>query len=456
MSASDGIIRGHIQVVDNGTDTSTENGMPTKGFVRKKVHTKALNNPDFNTMKGSAKLQGAEAIIIKSSHKASGSGKQPTVIPLTKEQIDAVLRSLKVPVPVSKDNVVDATTQSSPVEEVVVETGNLLQAVDMKEINEKTPVVTINTSEFCGSKRSASPNETIPLEKRVKLEFSSPVSFPAETSSGLSEILLSRFKRKTSDAKPSPQRALHLTPEFVNPSPKMTMAPSGDAPKQLSPVFSQMENLDSSKAKKIEIIINESSSTGQPTMLKTLTISNPATKPQSNTVQLSNTSNIVHLPVITLPGPSQSKIAQPVHLPVQYVQDSKGQILQITGNSGLSPINPGQGQFITCTLPTTQNGVNVTNVHLVKSQAVKNTQPATTLYRPVPTKATLSPNLSSQIVPPQQPKSSTTTLLNKTPGGFIPVANCLSSRAKITITSPNSCVEDVFVAQNVSDIGTLS
>jgi hypothetical protein len=447
-----------IRIGGSGDDSQSK--LPTKGFVRRKV---LMKSDEVNALKSpSAGQQGSEAIIIKAT-KSVGvkSGKQPTVIPLTKEQIDAVLRSLKVPVPVSKGQLNDAATQVSSVEEQVQSETEVLSeeisSEEMQVVNEQTPILTVNTPEK-GIKRPIGVADSIPPEKRVKLDFPSPCSEDdGSPYSGNQENPLIRFRKKVVDTvKPSPQRALHLTPEFVNPSEK-NMAPRGDA-SNLDHDQLECTGEDRQKpvSKKIEIIINESAM--ESNSLLNVSNSNPnhisvtnspvsvVSSPASRTVvQLSNQpTTLLQLPFVSIQGQGHQKIGQPMTVPlamsqnVQIVQGGQ-QVVQLpvtfspsstANNTGTSP------RVYTYSLPSNQSNITVTNLQLIPQTTIKGTSGVTTIVRPVPTKATASLNPGSQIVPPQVLTSSPLTYVSKAPGGFIPISG--SSVPKIILSAKPS------------------
>ncbi|XP_052808977.1 transcription factor E2F8-like isoform X2 [Mya arenaria] len=435
------------------SDSDGESKLPTRGFVRKRPIRAEDGDPNS-----------PDSIIIKTRQVISG--KQPTVIPLTKDQIDAVLRSLKVPVPVKKTAVTDAQTQSSPpVDDQIKIEDNVtnikvekIEEVEMKELNEKTPVVTINTPDK-GIKRPAPSGDTIPLDKRVKLTFSSPNSVGEEKSPILlSHDTIARLKKKVIDDKPSPQRALHLTPEFTNP--KNSMMPSGDA----SSSQTQSDGDGKPHSKKIEIIINDPLSSVQTTKLKPsgIVASSPvvrpapsvvhySTSPRAGTilqsprtnagktvVQLTNQpSAILHLPVMPLQQNVHQRVSQASTLTlspgIQIIQNGQ-QIMHLPVS--LSPMTQtstmvGSPRVITYTLPSSQT---ITNIQLVPAQTGSNM--GSPLVRPIATKVTASPRAGSQIVAPQI-VSKSPVYIHSTPGGFMPISTAAASVPKVLVASSN-------------------
>lgn len=428
--------------------------LPTKGFVRRsKV---LMKNDEQGDMKSPPAGQGTEAVIIKATkQQGSKGGKQPTVIPLTKEQIDAVLRSLKVPVPVGGGQLTDATTQSSPVEEQVIEESEISveisPAAEMQVLNEKTPVVTINTPEK-GMKRPAITADSIAPEKRIKLDFPSPCSEDDSSPYSINqENHVLRFRKKgTDNVKPSPQRALHLAPEFANH--EKNMAPSGDASNTVRNQSDTVEEEKKPVGKKIEIIINESTVQSHSLLSLTNSKSNQnsvtnspvkcSTSSSNHTVvQLSNQpATFLQLPIVNIQGQGQQKVGQPVTVPVamsqnlQIVQGGQQVVqLPVAFNTSATPSTSSTSPRVyTYSLPSNQANITVTNLQLIPQTSVKGANSTnTTLVRPVATKATASPNAGSQIVAPQVVTQSPITYLSKTPGGFIPI----SSSAKIIVST---------------------
>lgn len=421
--------------------------LPTKGFVRRKV---LMKKDDPTCAKQSA--QNAEAIIIKAT-KPMGKGKQPTVIPLTKDQIDAVLRSLKVPVPVNKGSEVDNSVRA-----MIVQSSETFkkekEPAEMRIVNENTPIVTVNTPDK-GAKRPISSVDVIPPEKRVKLDFQSPCSEDDSSPHPSNHVnLVSRFRKTVSDAiKPSPQRALHLAPEFAHPAEKMT--PEGDA-SNVDSGFTEIGDDDKPQPKRIEIIFNDSSVQSNNVTSVSAKSFDSATVTQSNAqtgsmvnqqgqniVQITgqSTATILHLPIVNIQGQGQQKIGQPLTLPVtvppnvQIVQAGQ-QLVQLpitmspntsAGSSSTSP------RVITYTIPTTQSNMTVTNLQLVPQSTTSAGSPISSLIRPIATKAVPSPKAGSQIVASQFLDKSSFTYINKTPGGFIPIAN--ANLPKILVSS---------------------
>lgn len=426
--------------------------LPTKGFVRK---SKVLMKNTDQAATLSPQAMNTEAIIIKTGKPigVKGNNKQPRVIPLTKEQIDAVLRSLKVPVPVSSSTGEQADNSEQGETVVSVETPN----AEMQVINENTPVVTVNTPEM-SNKRPAAAGDLIPLEKRIKLDFQSPCSDESSPQTVSVENPVSRFRKKVPESgKPSPQRALHLTPEFNNPSEKI-MVPSGDASSMSENDLSD----DDKKAigKKIEIIISES--TGQTQSLLSTkvksealsvahteivavskvaaggtSISSALSKSNHTVVTLTNQlPTVLQLPLVNIQGQEQ-KIGQPMTLPIQVLADGQ-QVIQLpftfsppsTPNSSAS-----SPRVYTYTLPNTQTSVPLSNIQVIPQSSVKaSPSVVTTIVRPVATKAVASPKAGSQIVPPQLATKCPINSISKSVGGFVPIS---SSTVQRVLVAPN-------------------
>ncbi|KAL4233013.1 Transcription factor e2f8 [Mactra antiquata] len=428
--------------------------LPTKGFVKRKV---LMKRDDAGRLKQNN--QNAEAIIIKAA-KPIGKAKHSTVIPLTKEQIDAVLRSLKVPVPVGKGTEV--------VENTVVSTNigdsenccNGKDTAEMQVVNENTPVITVNTPEKA-SKRPVGGTDVIPPEKRVRLDFQSPCSEDDRSPVLVNHSnIVSRFKKTVSDAvRPSPQRALHLAPEFAQPVGKMT--PEGDAATTDNGLNETNEEV---KPNRIEIIFNENMSQSKNVVsastISPKSVNNSVVVTQANAqfgtllnhqgqniVQLvshASTPTILHLPIVNFQGQGQQKIGQPQALPVtvqpnvQIVQAGQQLVqLPITMNPNSSPGNGSNSpRVITYTIPNAQSNISVANIQLVPQSNATTGSPVNSLIRPIATKVTASPGAGSQIVASQFLDKSSLTYVNnlgKTQGGFIPIAN--ANGPKIIVTS---------------------
>ena len=446
---------GQFQILDEKDDEDktpqSTNKLPTKGFVRKKSQQRIGTEHKVGTvttMSGSkAKVTtGTEAIIIKTATNKTtpGSGKQPTVIPLTKEQIDAVLRSLKVPVPVSKDNQQEVI--SKPVQEYyeeVTEDGvTKIQLADMKEVNEKTPIVTI--SESGTNVKHSDADLVIPVEKRIKLDFPSPASDgDMSPFTGQENGTVMRLKRKLDDIKPSPQRALHLTPEFNKESPtkkvKIEITPAGDAT-----VLPQ----DAEHGMKVRTIDKSTIQTLHTSLKTGPSITRLTQSPGSKTlgVQLSNQpATVFHVPVVNIQGSQQ--LTQPVtavNQQVIHTPGTPGSNLIIPGTFS-PPLTPNSAPaspriFSLSNGQQSSSNITLTNVHLVQPSVinVQSSGAVTSLIRPIATKPTLSPNQGTQILPPQLvTQTSIPTILNKTPGGFVPITSSISNISKVII-APNS------------------
>ena len=175
-----------------------------------------------------------DTLVVKS--KASGSNtansKQPTMIPLTKKQIDAVLKSLQNPVSAKKDNLVDAATQSSP--EVLKP--RLFNPVDegrpaspectLAAANETTPQPTVldEVREMKRFNRCYTEQCTLP-EKKIRVDIPTPPSSSERESSEESfaatpdsEVMQTNSvngnRQKSNGIKGL--RVLHFTPEVSN------------------------------------------------------------------------------------------------------------------------------------------------------------------------------------------------------------------------------------------------
>ena len=382
--------------------------MPTKGFVRKKSQQKIIISeptPSGAATKGSK--TSSEAIIIKTSGSRAPTGvKQPTVIPLTKDQIDAVLRSLKVPVPLPKQPPSANPNAREYFEEVTMDGVTKIQVADMKEANEKTPIV---NSESSGNAKCSDPDNKIPVEKRVRLDFPSPGSGDDESPSASQEkVTVMRLKRTGDEVKPSPQRALHLTPGFNVGSPskriRIEVTPGGDA-------------MD-------KIIINRSAlNPAKPrTPMITRVIQSPGSKAVG--VQLSNQPSTVFSAVSHQIMQSNGKSGPNIVVPAGTFSPP------LTPNS-----NPASPRIFFPSTHQPNSSISLTNVHVVQATNVKVQSPGSLaqLIKPIATKPTLSPNPGSQIVPPQLVTSSS-ILSSQSQGGFVPITNSVGNVSKVIIT----------------------
>ncbi|XP_052238112.1 transcription factor E2F8-like isoform X2 [Dreissena polymorpha] len=447
-SAPNSPVKGDKASDNKGALSDSEAKLPTRGFVRRRP---GLKVDDLSSVEKTA-----DAIIIKTRPQpVKPAMKQPTIIPLTKEQIDAVLRSLKVPVPVKKNQLTDATTQSSPPvdDQMVMNEGyegvtevKEEQQVEMKELNEKTPVVMSNTPERIGPKRPAPTGDSIPLEKRVKLTFASPSSLGDDKSPvPMNPEAVLRCKKTADVVKPSPQRALHLTPEFSNP--KVSLVPGGDA--------SNMETEERSQGKKIEIVISESGSK----------LVSPVRRSVQEVVQLSNAQTIlIQSPISTSATKSPTVVhlgSQPttiLQLPVQQGQQQRlGQMatttitlpqgMQLLQNGqhlmqlpiSLNSSVPNSPRVITYTFssPQSSHPTSFTNAQLLSNQnSNKGVGNLSTLIRPVASKATASPQAGSYNAAPSLGNQSPIYLRNSS-GGFVPISSVAVNVPKVIVASSN-------------------
>ena len=418
---------GNFQVLnaDGFEDRSGENTnkLPTKGFVRKKSQQKIIiSEPTPAGAATRGNKVSSEAIIIKTSgsRPTQTGGKQPTVIPLTKDQIDAVLRSLKVPVPLTKTPLMP----HEYFEEVTEEGVTKIQVADMKEANEKTPVVNSDSS---ANVKCSDQDNKVPAEKRIRLDFPSPVSGDDDSpSSSQEKVTVMRLKRTGDEVKPSPQRALHLTPGFNAASPskriRIEVTPAGDADK---------------------IIINKPVIQSAKSTMRSPLITRVTQSPGSKTVgvQLSNQpATVFHVPVVNIQSTQQ--LTQPVTA-VSH------QVMHTNGNSGPSIVVPA-GTFSPPLTPNNtpaspriffpnthqpNSSISLTNVHVVQATNMKVQSPGSVaqLIRPIATKPTLSPNPGSQIVPPKL-VTSTSIFPTRDQGGFVPITNSVGNVSKVIIT----------------------
>lgn len=147
---------GKLRVIDAVTKQTIQqighHNFPLQTFAKEKNIKASPKIQSPVTEKGTSL---PETILIK-TRPDTASNKTQTVIPLTKDQITAVLKSLKVPVPFTYPTVVSDTTG-------VQRTDNNIAVMDTREI--------------CSNKRPHPDQEqSTPVEKRFKSMFPTPPS----------------------------------------------------------------------------------------------------------------------------------------------------------------------------------------------------------------------------------------------------------------------------------------
>lgn len=213
------------------------------------------------------------------------------MIPLTKDQIDAVLKSLKVPVPLKNEKEVEDSEGSE---------------------SEKS---------VGSQKRPATDSEVEPSPKKFKVDFPSPPSDEGE-------------QRPIIENEMTP-RALHTRPEFVEPTVASEEITSAKDSEMLAVPVSESE-----------VVSNEQICTETNTQVTTSAavaemvgkvLQSSQSNVQSIAVQMPNQSpRIIQFPVVSLDSPpvdsTQTQVIQP------QVQIIQGMPVSATGRNG-QPIN---------------------------------------------------------------------------------------------------------------------
>ncbi|KAL3881364.1 hypothetical protein ACJMK2_027813 [Sinanodonta woodiana] len=465
---------GKFHIID-GPDQELK--LPTKGFVRKKPRIQTITSSTVSASTDSHVFTTSaptETIIVK---KMPGNNKQPTMIPLSKEQINAVLKSLKVPVPVNT-KLVDTATQASPISITQVSTStsptqlspslvtqikqepHVMEHVIPKEINETTPVITVNDPTI--RKRLGPVSDEIPSEKRVRLDFPSPSSSEDDKSPNTSgqETKLSAHQLKRimeTKEKPSPQRALHLNPEFSMTS---NLFVSPDKSSQDIDLVKQLNERPGEQATfRIEETADGIKIFGTPGNEVKTVLNYPSTS-QTIAVQLQNQpQTIFQLPIVNIPNTTVS-FAPNVQLIQSSHQVKAHQIMvPLTFSPPLTPneTKPNTAMF---TYPSSQSNITFTNVPLLQSSKTALLSPLTntTIIRPIATKAVSPPNQTPQIVPPKLLASTSvpypTSMLGNS-GSFVPINSSISN---VRVNVKNSISKEVGLLTarklNLSDIST--
>ncbi|XP_064616742.1 transcription factor E2F8-like [Liolophura sinensis] len=200
--------------------------------------------PNVSAAEGMASKQesGEEKTVTESSQSLPVSTmmkSSTTVLHLTRNQIDAVLRSLKVPVPVSGDSKTDASTQSSPALSTATSTTTIVNPspeelrklcgspeCTLQKSSETTPINAQGTGGPCPQKNDLLHHKT-PSESRTTARAVKPIrranSDPGETTphspvessdAEVARISHQGIKRRISEGQKVPLRALHLQTEF--------------------------------------------------------------------------------------------------------------------------------------------------------------------------------------------------------------------------------------------------
>lgn len=257
---------------------------PTASPIKRKTCGKKIILQHVNGSKISEdtpKGKKSEAIIIKTGIPAS---KNPTMIPLTKDQIDAVLKSLKVPVPLKNDK----------------------NGGDDSEGSE---------SEKCegSEKRPATDSEAEPLPKKFKADFPSPPSDEGEVMPIIENEMT--------------PRALYTRSEFVRPT-TIEESSTNDSEMPAVPVSENQEvNYD-----QVTTECNTQVTSAAVAEMVGKVLQSSQSNVQSIAVQLPNQSpRIIQFPVVSMDS-SAMDIQQP------QVQIIQGMPVSATGRNG-QPIN---------------------------------------------------------------------------------------------------------------------
>jgi len=159
---------GQFHIVHSEDSTNVTQPLPVKGFM-KKLETKSVPKENTSAKQEPAKVAAentkTDTIVVKTSQINK---KQATMIPLTKDQIDAVLKSLKVPVPITKNlkkpgvfkEVIEVTDSQKPKSQVV---------------ETKTVVCSLDKCDENAQKRTC-PSTEESVSKKFRIDFPSPPS----------------------------------------------------------------------------------------------------------------------------------------------------------------------------------------------------------------------------------------------------------------------------------------
>ncbi|XP_063402675.1 transcription factor E2F8-like isoform X1 [Mytilus trossulus] len=255
---------------DEFTKSLSQGDTPTASPPKKKGSSKIVVQRNLASEE-IRKSKKAETIIIKTGIPAC---KNPTMIPLTKDQIDAVLKSLKVPVPLKGDKNVSEESEES-------------------------------SDEKLSNKRSSTDSESESAPKKFRVDFPSP---PSDDN----------IEQKTfSDSSKTP-KALHTTSEFAG-----TVEPEKSSDYEpLAVPFPEMEDsivtnthVDNSVAQMVGKVLKTSQS-----------------NIQRIAVQLPNQSpTILQFPVVSVGSPTEATRVMP-----SQVQILQGMPVSTTGRNGQS------------------------------------------------------------------------------------------------------------------------
>ncbi|XP_071112749.1 transcription factor E2F8-like isoform X1 [Haliotis cracherodii] len=381
--------------------------------------------------------------------------KQPTMIPLTRDQIDAVLRSLKVPVPMEKDtsSLKDASTQSSPntpstgksQQTTILEQRSSSPDCTLAAMNETTPQAQPDRR---GIKRTyVAVRNVNTVDKRIRLAIPTPPSTEEESGASSSDsfshtpdgevdaINQRCAKRKVA----TDRRALHLAPEFRN-SPPMCNVQRKPTPDTFNRITASELELaapladdEDSPCGKLSPRENSKCHIPAQTVLPTM---------QRVTIQLPNQQpmSVFHVPVNGQDKmPKVSPKSLPQSPPLQGFAPT--QPLQIVGGIPVTPngqpmgfmvpvtfsppLTPSSPTMFTMPTPQAQQNMTFTSVHVMQPQ-VKVTSasiPSSVISSPLQTFSSIQSPQVRMIIPPEQPiTTSAGTFIHKDGSLFTPIA----------------------------------
>ena len=362
-----------------------------------------------------------EQIIIKSSN-----NKNQAIVPLTKDQIDAVLKSLKVPVPIKKSEQTMEESPSSTVQTLVV--GNAIEA-----------------------KRPSASSDAESSAKKIRLQFPSPPTDDEITIPKRSGVL--NILRIDGKEKPSPQRA--LIPDFLN-----TQSVNAQVNSTSQRVGSLQEDLA------FPFMDSEESNDSAPVHCGNVMQMQKTPNMQSITVQLPHKQpTILQFPVVQMPTQPRT-VQQHVHTPglSQPMQVLQGVPVSATGFTG-QPIN-----FIvpvtfspplTPHTPSAQAAFSFTNQMASQSQVAQNNANYTTVqYVPSsmsaqnvnisPIVARDSQSIPQLVTPTERPLAPPSKFFGNTPGGLIPLSTISAVAANMNGKEPYSTARKLDLPDIIS------
>lgn len=450
---------GQFHVVDNDANgnnpgVTASHKLPVTTIINKS--TKAMPKPIPNLL---PKESTPSTVVIKTKLPSAVLSKQQTMIPLTKEQIDAVLKSLKVPVPVSKN----AEKESGNEMESQTQDKESTKNEDQSQEKEKSSTVTMtnvptsseNNVQKQGLKRTLSEDSSDQESKKIKIYFPSPPSDEDDVNMSKDEkMILGINKRKkiSEQEKPSPQRALQFTPEVSSQSHLSELAKINQSIPKLVNTDSEME---------LAIPLNEDSNSSSSQFQTQTVVSNSNTVTNSQVaVQVPVTSppTILQFPVMKVPQQMATTTTFNPQPPQQVIKSFNNQTMQIipvtaTGLQGqsinfmvpvtysppITPNNPSSPSVFT--FPTSQPNVSHSSIHHVihqpapmklssNSLLVDNNNVVIKIATPRDkVTATVPPQM---MTPTERPNIPSSKFFGHTPGGFVPVSSSVAASSLLT------------------------